>query len=296
MTLEIPHEASAAGRPLVPEVPALPEQSGASFAALVHLMQRLLAPDGCPWDREQDERSLRRYVLEEACEVIDAIDQGDDAQLREELGDLSLQVAFLSELARRRAAFGPDDVMRSICEKLVRRHPHVFASGAASNSLEVEQSWERIKLAEKNGARRTLLDGLPRSFPALQRASEFSRRAARVGFDWPDGAGAFEKVQEELAEVKDAKAQSAERLHEEFGDLLFALVNWARHLGVDPEQALSAACDKFKRRFEHVETQVLQVHGDWPRDARGKPSAGLSLHELDGYWEQSKRAEREPAP
>src|SRR5690606_25453098 len=152
--------------------PPLNDQTGRSFARLVELMQRLLAPDGCPWDREQDERSLRRYVMEEACEVIDAIDEGDDAQLREELGDLALQIAFLAELGRQRSAFGPDDVMHAICEKLVRRHPHVFGSTDAASPAEVEANWEAIKLEETG--RRGLLERVPRSLPALRRASETS--------------------------------------------------------------------------------------------------------------------------
>jgi tetrapyrrole methylase family protein/MazG family protein/ATP diphosphatase len=255
----------------------------------VNIMRRLLAPDGCPWDREQDEKSLRRYVLEEACEVIDAIDGGVDAELCDELGDLSLQVAFLAELGRRRGAFGPDDVMRSICEKLVRRHPHVFGDESAETAGQVEQSWERIKRQEKGGVR-GLLDGVPRALPALKRADETSRRVAAVGFDWPDAEGARAKVMEELAELEAAKSEGQARVNEEFGDLLFALVNWSRHLGVDPELALRSACDKFRTRFEHVERTVREVHGDWPRDQRAKPTRGISLEELDGYWNASKRS------
>ncbi len=271
----------------VPRATQLSTQTGNSFGSLVELMQRLLAPDGCPWDREQDERSLRRYVLEEACEVIDAIDQGDDELLCEELGDLSLQVAFLSELGRRRGAFGPDDVMSAICAKLVRRHPHVFGSSSAETPEQVETNWEQIKREEKG--RRPLLDGIPRSLPALRRASDTSKKAASVGFDWPDAEGARAKVEEEFAEVDAAVAnESAERVQEEFGDLLFAMVNWARHLGLDPEQALRAACDKFRARFEVVEREVVERHGDWPRDERGKPTRGIELAELDGYWNESK--------
>ncbi len=268
--------------------PPLNEQTGNSFARLIELMQRLLAPDGCPWDREQDEQSLRRYVLEEACEVIDAIDEGDDALLREELGDLALQIAFLAELGRRRRAFGPDDIMHAICEKLVRRHPHVFGGADADSPEQVEANWEAIKQQEKG--RRGLLERVPRSLPALQRASETSRRVATVGFDWEDAVGAKKKVLEELSEVEQAAAENDdEQLHEEFGDLLFAMVNWARHLGVEPELALRGACDKFRHRFEHVEEQVWHTHGDWPRDDRGKPTRGISMHELDAHWEASKR-------
>jgi tetrapyrrole methylase family protein/MazG family protein/ATP diphosphatase len=276
----------------LPEPPQLEGQTGDSFSRLVSLMQRLLAPDGCPWDREQNESSLRRYVLEEACEVIDAIDAGDDALLCEELGDLALQVAFLSELARRRRAFGPDDVMLAICTKLVRRHPHVFGAVEATSPDQVEANWERIKLEEKAG--RSLLDGVPRSLPALQRASQTSRRAAQVGFDWDDESGARRKVDEELGELDQARAtEGAERVAEEFGDLLFAMVNWARHLGVEPEQALRQACDKFRSRFDDVEASVLRARGDWPRDERGKPTKGVPLDELERYWEATKTCEDE---
>ncbi len=267
--------------------PALAAQTGHTFARLIELMQRLLAPDGCPWDREQDEQSLRRYVLEEACEVIDAIDEGDDSLLCEELGDLALQIAFLAELGRRRSAFGPDDIMHSICEKLVRRHPHVFGSADATSPEEVEANWESIKLQEKG--KRGLLERVPRSLPALRRASETSRRAAAVGFDWDDADGAKRKVLEELDEVEHVAEGDREHLQEEFGDMLFAMVNWARHLGVDPETALRAACDKFRTRFEHVEQRVVAAHGDWPRDDKGKPTRGIPMDELDGHWEASKR-------
>lgn len=271
----------------VPAALALERQTGEQFASLVELMRRLLAPDGCPWDREQDERSLRRYVLEEACEVIDAIDAGDDASLCEELGDLALQVAFLAELARRRRAFGPDDVMRTICEKLVRRHPHVFGDERAATAGEVETNWEQIKRREKTG--RGLLDSVPRSLPALLRAVETSRRVATVGFDWEDPSGSRAKVLEELSEVDAAiREESPERVNEEFGDLLFALVNWARHLDIDPEQSLRAACDKFRTRFEQVEARVMETRGDWPRDERGKATRGIPLGELDGHWEAAK--------
>src|SRR5262245_47247454 len=162
-------------------------------------MQRLLAPDGCPWDREQTPESLRRYVLEEACEVIDAIDQRDDELLEEELGDLLLQVVFLSELGRLRGAFGPDDVVRGICEKLVRRHPHVFGEAEVSNPQEVARQWEAIKATER-ATPRALLGAVPRSLPPLERAKRLSERVSRVGFDWPDASGSRAKVQEELGE------------------------------------------------------------------------------------------------
>ena len=165
-------------------------------------MQRLLGEGGCPWDREQDMKSLRRYVLEEACEVIDAIDENDPAHVQEELGDLALQVVFLGELGRKQSAFGPDDVIRGIVSKLVRRHPHVFGDVEVSGSEEVLTNWEAIKSVENKD--RGVLDGVPRSLPALYRAQRMSEKVSRVGFDWPDGRGSRDKVSEELAEVDEA--------------------------------------------------------------------------------------------
>src|SRR5262245_45070460 len=178
-------------RPFAPVVPPpLEQQSGQTFPRLVELMQRLLAPDGCPWDREQSFSTLRRYVLEEACEVIDAIDSGDRRELRAELGDLLLQVVFQAELARSEGSFGPDDVIAGICDKLVRRHPHVFADAKVDSAGEVLQNWERIKAAERAGKEdRGVLSGVPRSLPALTRAQRVGEKVSRVGFDWPDARG-----------------------------------------------------------------------------------------------------------
>ena len=276
--------------PIPFDVPArlpLDEQRGATFPSLVELMRRLLAPDGCPWDREQDYRSLRQYVLEEACEVIDAIDRGSTEDLLDELGDLSLQVVFLAELARGQGAFGPDDVVRAICEKLVRRHPHVFGDVRVNGSDEVLKNWDSIKRAEKKG--RPLLDGIPRSLPALLRATRLGEKVARVGFDWPDAQGSRAKVAEELGELDEAvRGGDTARVRAELGDVLFALVNFARHQGIDAEEALRETADRFRGRFDHVERRVKDVHGDWPRDDDGKPTRGLSLEELDSYWNEAK--------
>jgi tetrapyrrole methylase family protein/MazG family protein/ATP diphosphatase len=274
----------------IPRTPPLAEQNGAAYTELVALMRRLLAPDGCPWDREQDYRSLRRYVLEEACEVIDAIDTGDFEALREELGDLALQVVFLGELAQREGRFGPDDVIHGIVEKLVRRHPHVFGDEKVADSNEVLNNWELIKAGEKVG--RGVLDGVPRALPALQRSERIGEKVSRVGFDWPDGRGSRDKVAEELRQLDEPIAGGDKRRVEaELGDLLFALVNLARHQGVDPEAALRATSDRFARRFSHVEARVKEHHGGWPRGEDGKPRAGIPLEVLDGYWNEAKREE-----
>jgi tetrapyrrole methylase family protein/MazG family protein/ATP diphosphatase len=274
----------------IPEARPLAEQHGQTYPSLVVLMQRLLAEDGCPWDREQTFASLRRYVLEEACEVIDAIDNGDRDELKDELGDLALQVVFLGELARRERSFGPDDVIRAIIEKLVRRHPHVFGDVQVSGAEEVLQNWEAIKAREKQG--RGLLEGVPRSLPALYRAQRMSDKVSRVGFDWPNAQGSRAKVSEELAELDEAAAASdSEAVEHELGDVLFALVNWARHHGVDAEMALRKTADRFARRFGHVEARVRERHGGWPVAEDGKPGKGVPLAELDGYWNEAKEQE-----
>src|SRR5580658_2548440 len=205
-------------------VPPLGRQDGGTLPRLVAVMRRLLAPDGCPWDREQSFETLRRYVLEEACEVIDAIDGGDRKALREELGDLLLQVVFQAELGRREGSFAIDDVVSGIVEKLVHRHPHVFGDMKAEDADEVLRNWEKLKAIEKKG--RGLLGGVPRSLPALTRAQRVGEKVARVGFDWEDQAGSRAKVHEELAELDAAVAgKNAAAIEEEMGDVLFALVN-----------------------------------------------------------------------
>ena len=290
-------------KPFAPvEVPPLNEQAGQTFPRLVELMQRLLAPDGCPWDREQTFETLRKYTLEEACEVIDAIDGGDRQELCSELGDLTLQVVFQAELARREGAFGPDDVVAAICEKLVRRHPHVFADDEVSDSTEVLQNWERIKAAERaanpkksSGSRSSgVLSGVPRSLPGILRAQRVGEKVSRVGFDWPDARGSRAKVTEELGELDQAlESGDRARAEEELGDVLFALVNLARHAGIDAEGALRRTTDKFTKRFDHVEARVLEKHGGWPQTAREDK---ITLQEMDAYWDEAKAIERDAKP
>jgi MazG family protein len=274
----------------VSDIPAkipLEQQRGESFTSLVAVMRRLLGPGGCPWDREQTEESLRPYILEEACEVIDAIDSKDPEAICEELGDLSLQIAFLSELLRNQGKCGPDDVMRAICEKLVRRHPHVFGDVAVADSDEVVTNWNKIKTQEK--ANRRLLDSVPRSLPGLVRARSIGQKVASVGFDWPDSEGSLAKVREELGELITASSErDSSAMEAELGDLLFALVNYSRHIGVDAELALKKTADRFTGRFSHVEDRVRQCHGGWPD--KGAPR--LPLEELDQYWEEAKACEK----
>jgi MazG family protein len=248
-------------------------------------MQRLLAPDGCPWDREQSYGSLRRYVLEEASEVVDAIDRDDKLDLRDELGDLLLQVVFLSELARADGVFGPDDVVAGIVDKLVRRHPHVFGDVNVDDAQEVLENWEQIKANERKdkGHQRGVLGGVPRSLPALVRAQRVGEKVAAVGFDWPDGKGPRDKVSEELEELDEALAAGDPvRSEEELGDALFALVNMARHAGIDAEAALRGTIKKFTQRFEHVERRVDEEHG-------GFAESRVPLEQLDAYWNEAKQ-------
>jgi tetrapyrrole methylase family protein/MazG family protein/ATP diphosphatase len=268
-------------------VPPLSQQEGGTLVRLVGVMRRLLSPDGCPWDREQSLESLRKYVLEEACEVMDAIDAKDRESLREELGDLLLQVVFQAELTRSEGAFGIDDVVAGIVDKLVRRHPHVFGHTDAKDVDEVLKNWERIKAQEKG--ERGVLSGVPRSMPALARAQRVGEKVARVGFDWPDAQGSRAKVAEELGELDRAIVEKdAAAIEEEFGDVLFALVNFSRHLQVDAEGALRGCIEKFSTRFAYVEKRVREGHGGW--GAPGEGDGRLPLEVLDRYWQEAKTA------
>jgi MazG family protein len=270
----------------MPDLHPLPgKQTGAEVTKLVGLMQRLLAPDGCPWDREQTLATLVPYLVEETYEVVDAIASGNVPDHREELGDLLLQVIFQAELRHAEGAFGIDDVARGIVEKLVRRHPHVFGEVKASNSDEALASWAKLKAEEKaKKGKKGALDGIPRSAPALLRASRAGEKAGAVGFDWPDATGPRRKIDEELAELDQAlAAQDAAAIEHELGDTLFALVNLARKLGLDAESALRHATDRFGRRFAHLE-ETLAAQGRAVRDA--------SAEEQDRLWEEAKKAER----
>ncbi len=266
-------------------VPPLDEQDGTTITRLVGVMRRLLAPGGCPWDREQTFESIRKYILEEACEVIDAIDLKNRDLLKEELGDLLLQVVFCSELARAEKAFAMDDVVSGIVEKLVTRHPHVFGDLDVESADEVLRNWEKIKAQEKKD--RGLLAGVPRSMPALNRAQRIGEKVQRVGFDWPDARGSREKVAEELGELDRAIASGDDAaIEEEMGDVLFALVNLSRHVKVDAESSLRRTIDKFTKRFDHVESRVKEKHGGWA----GEP---MPLEVLDSYWEEAKKKGKE---
>lgn len=265
---------------------------------LLHLMARLRDPQhGCPWDLKQDFRSIVPHTLEEAYEVADAIERGDFEHLPGELGDLLFQVVYYSQLAREEGRFDFAQVIDAITRKLVRRHPHVFPDGDLYGALDtprldeaaIKERWEDIKAeerAEKAAApeQLSLLDDVPSTLPALSRAAKLQKRAAQVGFDWPEALPVLDKVREELDEVLEAMSENdGPAIAEELGDLLFAVVNLTRHLNTDPETALRAANAKFERRFRFIE-QAL-------RDA-GRPIENCDLEELDALWGEAKKAER----
>ncbi len=255
-----------------------------SFDRLVAIMTRLRAPGGCPWDREQTHASLREYLVEETCEVLDAVDAGDDGQLCEELGDLLLQIVFHAEIAREAARFDMDAVCRGIGDKLVSRHPHVFGDEVAQSAADVLPLWEARKRAEPGHAlRSSSLDGVPRRLPSLARSQKLQRRAARVGFDWPSQEGRLEKVTEELRELAEALEHGDRAAAElEFGDLLFMLVNVGRGLELSAEDALRAANAKFERRFREMEARAGGLEA----------FAALDLAAQDALWNEVKAAER----
>ena len=259
------------------------KQTGANLPRLVGLMQRLLAPDGCPWDREQTLTTLLPYLVEETYEVVDALQSGSVADHREELGDLLLQVIFQAELRHDEGGFGIDDVIEGIVRKLVRRHPHVFGEVHAKNADEALASWAKLKATEKaKQGKKGALDGIPRSAPALVRAMRAGEKAGAVGFDWPDAAGVRDKVNEELAEFDEACAsQDRAAMRRELGDLLFAVVNLARKLDLDAEHSLREATARFGRRFAWMEEKL---------EAEGRSIKAASPAEQNALWEAAKKA------
>ena len=266
---------------------------------LIAIMAQLRNPDGgCPWDLKQDFKSISPYTIEEAYEVVDAIDREDKTDLCDELGDLLFQVVYHAHMAQENGDFSFDDVVQSISEKLVRRHPHVFGDDELKTDFEIKAMWERIKAEEKTAktsaetVTTSILDDVPVGLPALTRAVKLQNKAAKVGFDWPDASFVFEKIEEELREVREAyelveqqeNACSTEKLHEEIGDLLFVITNLARHMKIDPEQAARGANFKFCSRFKYIEDQ-LQKSGRTLEEAR--------LEEMDALWDEAKLIEED---
>jgi tetrapyrrole methylase family protein / MazG family protein len=280
--------------------------AGEWFERLVELQARLRARNGCPWDREQTHATLRTYLIEEAYEVLDAMNSGDDAKFANEMGDLLLQVVFHSQIAKEEGRFTVADVIREVHEKMVRRHPHVFGEKRAKDAAEVLRNWEQIKAQERQGdregesggaakkeeERKSLLDGVPRGLPATMEGLQLTRKASRAGFDWESAQGVFEKLREEIDELRHAsEASDARRVEEEMGDLLFAGVNLARFLKVDPEIALKNANTKFTRRFREMERLAAE---------NGRTFAEVPREEKEKLWEVAKRvgaerSERKPA-
>jgi MazG family protein len=274
-------------------------QPGRKFERLLDIMRVLRAPGGCPWDREQTHASLRPFVLEETYEVLEAIENGSPDQLREELGDFLFEAVFLAQISEERGDFSIADAIDAICDKLIRRHPHVFARADGDQPLssgQVIERWETLKARERAEAgqapkkRKTTLSGVPKTLPSLLRAYEVSSRAAAVGFDWARPADVLDKIEEEVAEVRHEIETGAtgdlSRAEEEMGDLLFAIANLSRKLGIEPEAALRRATEKFTARFEAVEDAFT---------ARGTPLSEVSLEDMEAEWSRVKAEKTEAA-
>ncbi|HEY5903267.1 MAG TPA: nucleoside triphosphate pyrophosphohydrolase [Anaerolineales bacterium] len=259
-------------------VPPLAE--GSSFEAFAEVVAHLRAPDGCPWDREQTHSSLRQHLLEEAYEALNSMDAGDAAHMREEFGDLLLQIVLNSQIAYEGDEFRLTDVIKGIHDKIIRRHPHVFGDAKVEGVQHVLQNWEKLKERERLEQRETrgLLDGVPPALPALNQAQEYQERAARVGFDWPEIEGGLDKITEEINEVREAADPAS--VAEELGDLFFALVNLARWKHVDAESALRLTNLKFKTRFAHIEAGAR---------TQERSLSDLSLDEMETLWQEAKR-------
>jgi tetrapyrrole methylase family protein/MazG family protein len=263
------------------ETPIHANQS--TFDDLLNIMRRLRGPGGCPWDAEQTHESLTRYLLEETYEVIEAIDAKSPEHLKEELGDLLLQPVFHAAIAEEAGDFDMADVVRTLCDKLVRRHPHVFGDLKISDSDAQVENWERIKKAEKGEERPSALSGVPPHLPALLKAQKITEKASRVGFDWEHADQVFAKVMEELHEFEEAwEGGDESRMEDELGDLLFAIVNLGRFLSLNPEEALRKTINRFQRRFQYVERNLL---------SKGRKMNETPLADMDRLWEEAKKLE-----
>ncbi|MBI3327590.1 MAG: nucleoside triphosphate pyrophosphohydrolase [Nitrospinae bacterium] len=261
------------------------KRDGSLLDRLAEIMARLRSPNGCPWDRAQDSTSLKPYLLEEAYEVLEALEGGDPQKLREELGDLLFQVIFHAQLAREREEFDIYAILEGTIAKMIRRHPHVFGSATASTPKEALQNWEEIKRQETAATRATsVLDGVPRRLPSLLRAQRLQDKAARVGFDWERTEQVWEKLEEEMRELRATLAtQDQAKAEAELGDVLFSMVNLARFLEINPDEALHKTMTKFIRRFQFIEQALSR---------QGKTLKQATLAEMDALWEQAKRQEQ----
>jgi MazG family protein len=264
-----------------------------TFQDLVEMMARLRSPDGCPWDREQSYATLGPMLIEEAYEVIEAAEAGDWGELRDELGDLLFQIVFYGQIAAESGHFDLQQSIARVHEKMTRRHPHVFGEEKVENTADVLANWEAIKAEERKASgkeeakKQSLLDGASSKLPALLEAFQLTAKAARVGFDWPRAEDVFLKLEEEIGELREEIARGEtdkDAIAGEIGDILFVVANLARWYGAEPESALKATNRKFRRRFSHVEDRV---------EEQGRPWSEVSLEEMDGYWDEAKRRERE---
>lgn len=255
--------------------------SAARFEELRQVIETLRSPNGCPWDREQTHLSLRKYLLEESYETLEAIERGDPSALCDELGDVLLQIMLHSQIASESGAFDIGDVIANLTAKMVRRHPHVFGDVSVEGAADVVRNWEAIKAEERTGAKpRSVLDKIPREYPALMKAMEVSKRAVKVGFEWERIEDVWGKVEEELAELRQAsESGDPDAIRDELGDFLFTVVNVARWLKTDPEEALRRMLDKFSDRFRYMEARLAE---------QGRPMEEVPLKELDALWEEAK--------
>lgn len=252
---------------------------------ITDIMKTLRGPNGCSWDRKQTHKSLRRYLIEESAEVLEALDEGNSENICDELGDLLLQIVFHAQIAEERGDFNMQDVIDGISNKMIRRHPHVFGNTTAKNEAEVRKNWEEIKAQEKTHKERNLMDGIPKDLPALLKAQKIQEKAAKVGFVWDDVNGVWDKVDEEILEFKEAiSAKNQENMEKEAGDILFSLINLLEWYKISGENALRRTNSKFIRRFNYIEQEVKASNKKW--DA-------FTLEELDNLWERAKKVEKD---
>jgi tetrapyrrole methylase family protein / MazG family protein len=257
------------------------DRAARTLVEVMEVIQTLRSPDGCPWDRKQTPAMVKNYLTEELYELLDAIDGDDAAHVAEETGDVLFLLLFLARMYEEQGAFNLTDSLERIRDKMIHRHPHVFGSVQVDSAEQVVANWQKLKVQEGKKPKESILDGLPSSMPALSRACALTRKAARVGFDWPDTTGVFAKIREELSELEvEINRAKAERIKDEIGDILFSIVNLARHLNVEPEEALRHSNEKFRSRFSYIEQQLKKQN-------RNPESA--TLEEMDLLWEESKK-------
>jgi MazG family protein len=257
------------------------DRAARTLVEVMEVIQTLRSPDGCPWDRKQTPAMVKNYITEELYELLDAIDGDDAAHIAEETGDVLFLLLFLARMYEEQGAFSLADSLERIRDKMIHRHPHVFGSVQVDNAEQVVANWQKLKVQEGKKPKESLLDGLPSSMPALSRACALTRKAARVGFDWADTSGVFAKIREELVELEAEIAHARqERIKDEVGDILFSIVNLARHLNVEPEEALRHSNEKFKARFGYIEQQLKQ---------QGRGPENATLEEMDLLWEEAKK-------